>query len=185
MNFFLFLTASGLLFIEVSYEAIRYRRALSITRAQRSEYVRIIELGACKNNDVHSVKHQGRVVDCQGMRTVLLQDEWEHAYMLWWETSWWCEVWAKATQNIFVFLTIVVSVIVAFFYFASQTFLQNKIINQHQQQQLLHPHYYLPPPSPLPPSPSSIEYEVVQQHPQKKPFIPSTQTKPRKALHFI
>lgn len=190
MNLFLVLTVSGVLFITVGYEVIRYRRALSITRSQRSEYIRIIELGPCKDVDVHSVKHQGRVVDCHGMRLVLHQDEWEHAYMLWWETSWWCEVWAKATQNIFVFLILAISVILALFYFASQTFLQNKIINaqhhllmqQHQQQQLQYPSYYVPPPSSPP-----IAYEKQQ----KTPFIPpvsivnTKQTKPRKALRFI
>lgn len=165
------------------YETIRFRRALTITQSQRLEYVYALETTACKNRDVYSVKHNGNVVDCQAVRLMLKQNDLEQTFMLWWDTSWWVHLWKLITQNTAIFLTISCVIIIAGFYFASQTFLQYRMMSKmmslyqppqqlllHQQQQLLEHE-----------APVLLEGPVKNS---KTPYVPF-QTKQRKSLYFL
>lgn len=127
-NFVLSLLSIGILVTWGTYEVIRFRRARAITQSQRAEYIQILNFTACTDPNVHSVKQDGHVINCQAVRLVLLQDEQEHSFMLWWETSFWVDLWKKATENTFVFLTLACVLIVALLYFASQTFLQHRMM---------------------------------------------------------
>jgi len=88
------------------HEYVRFQHAYEITDQQMLEHVRALQTSACAQETVRSVEYKGTVVDCNVLRIVVQRPVYQQAFVLWWHTGVWMDVWKRVIGNtaIVVFL---------------------------------------------------------------------------------
>ena len=88
------------------HEYVRFQHAYEITDQQMLEHVRALQTSACAQETVRSVEYKGTVVDCNVLRIVVQRPVYQQAFVLWWHTGVWMDVWKRVVGNtaIVVFL---------------------------------------------------------------------------------
>jgi hypothetical protein len=173
------------------HEYLRYKDARNIALDQRTLYEHILggdQGKGCALSNVRSVEYRGAVYDCRSLKLSLQRSVEEHAYALWWQTSWWVLYMERATANMWAMTAITIATIVATIWLGLSACLQMRvndrlthIIPQQQQQQHHQVEYYSRPPPPPPPTkviykalPSAqyrYEEEEENQEDQEEPVV--------------
>jgi hypothetical protein len=88
------------------HEYVRFQHAYEITDQQMLEHVRALQTSACAQETVRSVEYKGTVVDCNVLRIIVQRPVYQQAFVLWWHTGVWMDVWKRVVGNtaIVVFL---------------------------------------------------------------------------------
>ena len=88
------------------HEYVRFQHAYEITDQQMLEHVRALQTSACVQETVRSVEYKGTVVDCNVLRIIVQRPVYQQAFVLWWHTGVWMDVWKRVVGNtaIVVFL---------------------------------------------------------------------------------
>jgi hypothetical protein len=88
------------------HEYVRFQHAYEITDQQMLEHERALRTSACVQETVRSVEYKGTVVDCNVLRIIVQRPVYQQAFVLWWHTGVWMDVWKRIVGNtaIVVFL---------------------------------------------------------------------------------
>jgi hypothetical protein len=88
------------------HEYVRFQHAYEITDQQMLEHLRALQTSACNQETVRSVEYKGTVVDCNVLRIVVQRPVYQQAFVLWWHTGVWMDLWKRVAGNtaIVVFL---------------------------------------------------------------------------------
>lgn len=135
------------------YEFFRFNRVLDVVHSQRNQFLDVLTTTSCRDVTVHSVKYNGRVVDCYSVRLALDQPVKSQAFMLWWDTSAWTSLWTHVMYDKLMLTVLIVIIVIAFIYILSSTFLQSRMQDQFVNMVKTHT------------SPLSLEYRQYDDFP--------------------